>query len=319
MTDIDRRYFLASASALLAAGTPRLAAAQMAALRIATIPIDAAAQAYYAADMGFFKKAGLDATLETINNGPQIIPVVVSGSLDIGFANLIPIAQAYLKGLPLTIIAPAALYSSAAPTTALMVANDSPIRTAKDLNGKTIGTAAVGGNITQLGPLLWMDKNGGDSKSIKWVEIPTSELPAALKEGRIDAIVGLEPGLTEAKRQGARLLANALDTIGESYVLGGWFAMKPWAATHRELVAKTAGALQEAGRWANTHKRESAAILLAHTKLQPEIAAQMTRAVYAERFDPKLMQPELDVGTKYGVLGRPVSIAEILYDPKASS
>ena len=59
----SRALALLAVAATCAAG--RRAAAQSAApIRIATIPIEPGAEVYFAQDMGFFAKAGLDATIQ---------------------------------------------------------------------------------------------------------------------------------------------------------------------------------------------------------------------------------------------------------------
>jgi len=109
-------------------------------LKIATIPIDVGAEVFYARDAGFFKKAGIDAQIQSITNGGAIAAAVASGEIDVGFSNLVSIATAYKRGLPITIIGPAGLYSTKTPSSVCVVAQNSPIKTAKDLNGKIFAT-----------------------------------------------------------------------------------------------------------------------------------------------------------------------------------
>ena len=46
-------------------------------LRVASIPIDAAAQVFYAKEMGFFAKGGLDVQIQVL---PSVIPDAVAGN-----------------------------------------------------------------------------------------------------------------------------------------------------------------------------------------------------------------------------------------------
>jgi len=64
-----------AALALLPQATP--AGAQDATLTIGTIPIDATAEVYYAQEMGFFKKAGLNVTITPFTSGGAIAVAVV--------------------------------------------------------------------------------------------------------------------------------------------------------------------------------------------------------------------------------------------------
>src|ERR1019366_3668400 len=113
---------------LILAATPYAGRAQDAVLKVATIPIDTGAEAFYALDQGFFKKAGLDVSIERITNGPAIAAAVASGAVDVGFSNLVSLAIAFKKGVPITLIAAAGMYSTKAPTTNCQVALNSPIK-----------------------------------------------------------------------------------------------------------------------------------------------------------------------------------------------
>jgi len=103
----SRRAFLAAGAATAAAatafGTRAVSAQSSSTLNIAAIPSDIAGSAYYAADNGFFKRAGLDAQFLSIANGAAITAAVLGGSADIGYSNVISLATAHAKGLPITI------------------------------------------------------------------------------------------------------------------------------------------------------------------------------------------------------------------------
>jgi ABC-type nitrate/sulfonate/bicarbonate transport system substrate-binding protein len=118
------RVFLALACALvLVAYAGRHAGAQqtpLLKLRLATISSDIGAEVYYAKDMGFFTKAGLDVEITPITNGAAISSAVASGAIDIGYATGTNVALAHEKGLPFTVIAPANLHVGNAPTAGLL-------------------------------------------------------------------------------------------------------------------------------------------------------------------------------------------------------
>ena len=192
---------------------------------VATIPSDAGAEPFFGIDRGFFAKAGLDVHLDTQSSGPAIAAAVAGGALDVGFSNTISIATAHKRGLPFTFIAPASVYVSAAPTSLLMVRKDSPLRTARDFNGKTIGANALK-NIAQYAPSLWIDRNGGDSSTLRFVEMPADEQAAALEQGRIDG--GMTGARIDLRREGVKRRRN--------------FAERPTASSTRKgLKSRIAG------------------------------------------------------------------------------
>jgi NitT/TauT family transport system substrate-binding protein len=265
--------------------------------------------------MGFFAKQGLDATVQPIGNGPAIAAAVASGAIDIGFSNALSIETAYKKGLPFVFIAPAAVYASAAPTSVLMVPKDSPLSVAKDLNAKTI---AVNGlkNIAEYAPSLWIDKNGGDSSTIKFIEIGPTEIPAALEAHRVDAAFVAEPQISQAKA-GSRIFAKPYDLLGDGFMIAGYFTTRQWADAHPDLVRKFQAALRETATWANaiTNTGKSAEIMAKYAKLDPALVRSSVRAKFGTVLAPAAIQPTIDLAARYKLL-ESFPAAELIYVSK---
>ena len=201
-------------------------------LTIATTPIDIGAQPFYAQDQGFFKAAGIDANIQIISNGGAITAAVVGGSVDIAQSNVVSLAAAHEKGLDLVVIAPAGAYSSKEATTECVVAKNSPYKTAKDLNGKVFAGNGLK-NITQIGAFAWMTKNGGDTSTAKFVEMPFPQMAPALTAGRIDMAVLAEPDLSAELAAGTiRSIGNCYDGIAKNFLIGAWFTTAAWAKAH---------------------------------------------------------------------------------------
>lgn len=266
-------------------------------IHVTTVPIDAGAEVFYAKDMGFFTKAGLDVEITPAPNGGAAAASVAGGAVEIGYADTISISSAFGRGVPFVIIAPAAVHVSSRPTTVLVVPANSPIRTAKDLDGKTIAGSGLG-TISGYAPRAWIEKNGGDLSSVKFVELAFPAMQPALDAGRIDAAAIAEPFLTAAKKTD-RVLASPYDSVAKSFLVSAFFTLAPWAKEHPDLVNRFASAIHEAAVWANKNHQQSAEILLKYAKIDPSLVAQMTRSYYGERLAPSLLQPAIDVAAKY--------------------
>ena len=298
---MQRSVFLTSTAATGAlALAPQLARAD-GPIHSETLPIDQGAQLYYAQDLGMFRRAGMDVVVSTANYGTQVAAAVAGGTIEIGQSNIMSLCAAFERGLPFALIAGAGLYSSAKPTSMMIVEKNSPLKTASDLNGKTV---AVNGlkSITQVSVLAWADQNGGDSSKIKFVEMPFAEMEPALATGRIDAALLADPDATTALAAGhSRAFTKAFDAIGKQFLIGGWFAKTEWIGANPDAVKKFAGVMREAAQWANkpANYKQSAAILEKYTKVAVGAA---NRIAFAEHLDPALIQPNIDVAAKYGVL-----------------
>jgi NitT/TauT family transport system substrate-binding protein len=279
-------------------------------VRVASVPLDVAGNVYYAQDLGYFAKAGLDVQITTLVTGGSAAAAVAGGAVDIGTSNLVSIAQAHERGIPLVIIAPSGTNSSGSPLEGIIVAKNGPIKTAKDLEGKTIATTGLLNNM-QVEAAAWIEKNGGDYKTLKWVEVPGVQMGAAVATGRIDAATPTEPYVSAALAAGdVRLLGYVVDAISPSVIEGGYFCTAEYARAHPDVVKKFARALLDAGQWANHNHDAAMAILEKYSKATP--AASAHHAIFPETFKPSDLQPLLDAATRYGALKAPVSASDLV-------
>jgi NitT/TauT family transport system substrate-binding protein len=259
--------------------------------------------------MGFFKRAGLDARVSAMPSAGAIVAAAMGGSLDIVPTNCVTMAQAYSKGLPLYFVAPGAVYSSREPTTELAVAVDSPFRTPKDLNGKRVAVLSLGGFL-QIAVQNWLDQNGGDSKSVTFLELPSPEIVPALQSKRVDAAGLPEPFLTGARDQ-VRFVAAPYSSVGKSLLLTAWVANRSWVDANPAAVQKFIVGMRSAADWANKNRKASAAILAKYTRVPLEIIESMRRDPFALRPDTATIQPIIDVCAKYNLIPRRFGAAEL--------
>ena len=303
-----------AALVLLSRSAP--AGADDATLTIGTIPIDPTAEVYYAQEMGFFKKAGLTVTITPFTSGGAIASAVVGGAVDIGLTDSVSMTSAHARGVPLTYLAPAGVYKKGAETYVIAVPDGSPIKTAKDFNGKTI---AVNGlkNINEIPTDAWIDNNGGDSKTVKFIEMPYPAMLPALDAKSVDGVAIVEPFMTFAAAKGSyRLISLTEKNLAPQFAVAGWSTTTDWARKHPDLAKKFIAVMSQTARWANANHTQSAQILSTIAKMPVDVANKMERAYYGERLEPALLQPVIDATAKYGVIAKPFPAAEII-DPAA--
>ena len=284
------------------------------ALRIAYPPQDSGSEVLYANDMGFFDRAGFDVHLQLLTNGAAAAAGVVSGSMDLAVGNVLTVVLAYAKGIPVTIIAPGAMNDNSAATNVLIVAKNSPLKTAHDLNGKIVSVSplrAIGHVATEQ----WMDKNGGDSSTVHFIEIPFSEAPAALAQGRVDAAFCGEPFITQSKST-TRYFANPFGALGDNFQITSFFAMKPWAQAHSDLVARFDAAVRMTAEWANKNPDKSADILAKNLNMDAALVRQTARATFATSLSPAMLQPTINAAAKYKLISSPFRAEELLFGVK---
>jgi NitT/TauT family transport system substrate-binding protein len=298
-------------------GLPSLAAparaqtTPMTPMRIANLGFtEASALPVYAQEAGIFKKYGIDATITTFNGGGAIVAAIAGGSLDAGFSNVTSAVAAIQRGIPIMILHAANLTATRHADALLMKARGSKLKTGADLNGKIIAVTTLGGTL-QLGAEQWIDKNGGDSKTVHFVEVPTSNMAAALKQNRIDAAMVSEPFLTEAKAD-IDLIADAFSAIAPQWISATFVVSKAWVTANPDAARRFVAAMHETARWANTHPTETAKILSPLSGVPLATFATMERTTYTDQFTRALLQPGIDAAYRYGALKEPYDMAEVV-------
>jgi NitT/TauT family transport system substrate-binding protein len=285
-------------AALALAPGSRLAAQPLSA-RVAIVPIDTSCALYAAQAQGWLSAAGLDISVATLANGGAIETALVGGATDIGQVNTLSIASARERGIDFRIIAPLSLYTSRTTSYGMIVAADAPIRTVADLTGKTVAINILKG-IGHISAQSWIDERGGDSKNVRFVEMPFPTMGAALSAHRIDAAVMTEPLLSSMR--GVRNIGSPFDGIGSRWLINAWVARDEWLAQNAAVARRFAGVMLQAGRWANGHRDQTAVYLSSAMKLDLAVVRGMHRDTFVEKMDPALVQPVIETGFKYGVL-----------------
>jgi NitT/TauT family transport system substrate-binding protein len=309
---LKRRSVLAGMAAALLA-KPAAAAEPLVKIRAMGVATDTAGAILYAKDLGLYQKHGLDVDLQLPNSTSLAVAGVIGGGVDIAYTNVISIEQAYRKGSPIVVICPANLNVPERPTSFLLVAKNSPIKTARDLEGKVIGTQplkSLGDNAVNA----WMEARGADPAKVKWLEIPFVACAEAIERGRIDAAVVVEPFGTQA-RQTTRLLGRPFDAVAKYFYGAAYIASATWANANQQTVARFVAAISEASRWANANPKLSATILQKYSGADPETVSSMTRVVLADKMDPADLQATIDFAARYGIIDARFPAKDLIFRP----
>jgi NitT/TauT family transport system substrate-binding protein len=310
---LRRALFLSAGAAFVAA--PRPARAQsLTKLNIGSTASGDVVVALWAQQSGIFQKYGLDADVQRLNSSSAVVAAVLGGSLDLGRASLFSLVVARGKGLPIVLEAPSALYKVTSPDAALVVAADSPIRSARDLNGKLLASASLGDLFTTMNS-AWIDANGGDSHSVKYVELPGSATANAIVAGRVDAAMLADPALGEAVRTGkCRVLAHPEDVLGKVSMATAYFCSADFAAKNPALITRIRKALDESAAYAIAHPADTIPAIAKFSGVDPKLVvpAQLGRA--SDLLDTRLTQPTIDVCAKYNAIPKGFPVREMI-DP----
>lgn len=299
------------AGGLLTGGLARTSAARAAVpVRLAAPALDATALIFYANELGFFKNVGLDVELQALANGEAVTTALTGGAIDIGCSQAVSVFIAFKRGLPIAIVASGGMQTPTAGV--FFVPKDSTAQSGRDLDGKTIACVGIKG-LAQFGTQAWLDKTGGNSASVKFIELSGAQIAVALADNRIDGAFVPEP-FVSASRKVARAVANPMEAIAPTFLSAPHVAMLPWARAHQDEVRKFQAAIREAAIFANKNHDRTADILVRVAHADPSIVSASVRAVFGERLEPAQLQPLINTTAKYG--GIPAFPAtDIIYTP----
>jgi NitT/TauT family transport system substrate-binding protein len=293
-----RAAFLTSAAGFVVA--PRIAHAQSATIRAGSAPVESYALMYFAREQGFFKAAGLDVQIQSFSGGGSVLAALAGGSLDVVCANVGALSNAHSRKIPLSVIAPGGGYSASSPTTVLAIAKTSSLASAKDLNGKTVAVSTLK-DLQQASVMRWVDTNGGDAKTLRFIEMPVPEMSPAIQAGRIDAATLLEPSLT-AERDNVKVLTDCYDAIAKQFFITLHAGANPWLERNPDVAKRFAAVLRQTADWASKNPAATGEILGKITKIPPANIARMARTAWYPNLDPKLIQPVIDATAHYKFL-----------------
>lgn len=287
-------------------------------LHVGFTPDDDVTPLVWGQKSGLFARAGLDVQFERATSGSAVTAAVASGSYDIGKSSLLSLMNAHVKGLPVVLIAAGVLYSTKTPYTELLVPKDVPVTSGKDLNGKVVASASLK-DLAQLAISSWVDKHGGDSKTLQFVEVPMSAASVALEEHRIYAASVTEPFLDAAVASGkARGMGSAYAAISPHFLVSGWFATTDWTSKHPDVAKRFARAFAEAAAYTNGHRAETAPMMAELTGIPVAVYSKLgQRAYIATSLSASDIQPLIDAAAKYGFIPRNFPAAELI-DPSVA-
>lgn len=310
---MKRSAFLQAAAGAAAATVAPAVAADLSPLRVSFEPVNTLTPFYAAQEQGFFRRNGLQVEPQSLNGGAAALSALTGGSLDVVSVNVVSMAQARQRGLPIIYIALGSLYAASSPADALLVPKDSPLRTAREFSGKTVATSNLKG-LGYIGTRAWLDANGGDSSSVRFIEMSFDLMPTALESHQVDAAMIAEPAMQRAWAQ-SRLIAYAYDAIAPTVLISGWASTPAWLERHRDVAKRFNDALVAAEQWCDANFASATAIAARYLKMDPAAIRAMSHAPYPEKKNAiPLAQPLLDASLRYGVITSSVPARELFAD-----
>lgn len=293
-------------------------------------PSSTNAMAQYAIDKGYYAKNGLSASLQVFPAPPQSLGALAAGQVQFVYIPIASVLPAYTNsGMALKIIAPAdgfsrndaarakkdPKFSQLLDASGICANPAKGIKTAKDLEGRNVGTSSRGG-LAELGIVTATRNAGGDPKLIKFAVIGLPNAVASVKNGVVDAAYVGAPYTGQCIAEGLSVIASpGLAVIPNGGPVSVWATTAAFAASNPEVVKAFQKSMFEANKSTVGNaaaKREVALSGTKITKATPELAlAEYPRYQYTTLTKADVQQVA-NALQRAGLVIKPVDVAGIL-------
>jgi NitT/TauT family transport system substrate-binding protein len=284
-------------------------------VKVGTLPIANAAPMYLGMEKGFFKEEGIEIEPQMAQSGNELITALVSGDSQFAFLGYVPVIVGKSRNLPVKVVANA---DNGADTVEdewqlILSRKGSPVREPADLDGQTVAVNALKG-VAEVGLKAALEKEGVDPNSVKLLEVPFPEMPAALEARRVDAIWAPEPFLTQVLGQDGQVVLAPYISLGAFFPNGNYATTDRYIGENGDVVERFVRAMNRSTQYAAEHADEARATIPTFTQIPPEVAEKIRLPVWRTEIDRAQLEDLVGYTQKYGVIEQPVAVDELVWE-----
>jgi NitT/TauT family transport system substrate-binding protein len=271
--------------------------------------------AFVAANEGLFKKHGLDVEMKLVPNSSTTPAALMADSLQIATPTAPITMQAIEQGLDLVVVAGGGYYTKGMEDVAVMVRPDSPIKTAKDFEGKRVATAGLNGFLHVLFR-KWMADNGGDYRKVNFTETAFAQQIDVLRGGQVDAILAVQPFLARGLETNVGKVVAFYISALEGDTLSGWFvATRAWTKKNPKDVAAFQAAMKEATALIQQDSAIARKANLVYIPFPADVQAKFSEGKYRFEVEPDMINKWNKIALEQDMLKKPLDPDRIVYKP----
>lgn len=289
-------------------------AAKPAKLKIGYLPIVDCLQLFVAIDKGYLAKEALSAELVILGGGTKILGAMAGGSLDLGFTATVPLIFAVAQGFDFKIIADGAYDTKyGRNNSVIMATRASGIERPRDLEGKKVAV----NTIRQIADLFVMElvrSDGGDPKTITFLEIPFPQEGPVLIKGQVDAANLVEPFYTiYGNDPKIKFLAPLFRWVRSGVMIANYAASAKWISRHQSETKRFASAMRQATDYIQGHGDETRMVLTKFTRLKADMAKKISIKDFGKHIKMDDLEWYLDKLYGYGWIKKRLKAGDLVY------
>jgi NitT/TauT family transport system substrate-binding protein len=239
----------------------------------------------------------------------------MAGSLQVATPTAPNTMQAVEQGLDLVVLAGGGYYTKGMEDVAIMVRPDSPIKTAKDFEGKRVSTPGLNAFLHVLFR-KWMAENGGDYKKVTFTENAFAQSIDVLRAGQVDGVLAVQPFLSRAlQTNSGKVVAYYIASL-EGETQAGWFvATRKWATENPKQAQAFRAAIEEATALAQKDPSVVRKANLVYIPFPPEVQATFPDPRFHAVITPEMVQKWNGIMMDQDMLKKPIDPAKLIWKP----
>nr|CTQ90019.1 putative extracellular solute-binding protein [Kibdelosporangium sp. MJ126-NF4] len=286
-------------------------------IRLGLLPVVDVASVHLAIQEGYFKQEGLDVDLVTIQSSATAIPDLISskGTYDIVFGNYVSFFNSQAKGVAeqvegLKFVADGYV---AKPNTWMVLAGaNSPAKKITDLPGKRIAVTARH-SLAEVSIRSVLKVSGVDAGQVTFLEMPYTDMGAALAANRVDAALLAEPFITQAgKEHGAVKLFDAAEGPTSELPIAGYGTTGKFARENPKTIAAFQRAFAKGQEAAGADRAKIEKLLPVYAKIDKDTAALVNLGGFPSRLEATRLQRIPDLMLEFGMLQKRVDASTMI-------
>jgi NitT/TauT family transport system substrate-binding protein len=287
----------------------------VATVTVGTLPIANAAPMYLGMKKGFFREERLEIKPAVAESGNELVTALLAGDDQFAFLGYVPVIVARSKGLPIKIVANAdnGAGSGEDEWQVILSRKGSSIREPADLAGKTVAVNALRG-VAEVAIKAALDVEGVDPTSVKLLEVPFPEMPAALEARRVDAIWAPEPFLSAVLAKGGQEVLAPYISLGKLFPNGTYATTEQYAGKSADVVERFTRAMNRSTKYASEHPDEARAMIPTFTKIPPDVVQKIRLPLWPTKIDTAQLEDLVGYTQKYGIIDKSVPVQELLWE-----
>lgn len=255
---------------------------------------------FIAEEKGFFEKEGIKIEYAGVIGAGQVAPAVLKGDIDFAVGHATTMINQIAGGAKVRSVVARTKTVKGYPHMSWFVLENSSIKTAKDIVGKKIAVAGLGGCAEYM-TLEYLRLNGISDPRGKFdfVTMPDAQAEQALKQGLVDVVGIHDPFNTKlSKIGGFRFLFDDNEIHDGNLGMCTYFTSEKFINEHPDIVRKYVAAIAKAEDWINANHEDARKIAAKRLSMDVEYVNGLN---YYEHglFVELPMQTEINTLTRY--------------------